>query len=683
MGKKPRAWLIAVVALVAVAVLAATLGRGFLAGDSSRPAGTQWATGTAEIGDIRVTVAGSAALQPGQVEEIRAQVAGTITRIRVKDGETVVRDQIIAELDNESVLLSLEQAQLAYDTERQRLDEMRRGLAAAVSDTAVRAAELKVENARLTLQTRQRQADELIVKAPVAGLVSKLDVAQGDEVPAGGSLLTLWEGGVARVRLPVPETQVRQVKVGDSASVIISPLPEAAMVPLTLGEGLIYGLKVGDLAVANFSDYWLSGPPANYEGTVASWEPSGNQFRVYCRFPTVPAGIADGARAAVYIYPSGRWDGMTSFDASGIMHHAVDERYLDTQHAAGKGHSARVSSIGAQGTKDAAGEVTFEVILELPELPSGARAGMTAHAYLSTAAGAPVSALSTLETVARNLTTAAGGKVVGLTVAEGSHAVAGQVLVVLENENVLYQLEQARNDLALQENSLKELTSPEYSEDELQSQELKFRQAELTLISRREDADSLQLRAPVDGRVTGWQTAAQIGRKIAVGFLFCRVSNYENMSLAINVDELDVDLLHAGMTAEVTVDALPGRVFPAEVTRIAQEGVYQQGVSRFEVVLTLAGSPRLRSQMTAYAEMFVAERKGVLLVPAEAVTFLGEGKGEVNVIGADGRAAAQEIEIGLYSESQVEVLSGLEPGAVVVTGVIEASDELFPRLRVR
>lgn len=674
--KRPRSWLAigAVLALVVTALAWTTRGLWLT---SSMPAGIQWATGTAQTGDIRVTVAGSAALEPGQVEEVRSQVSGTVRRVRAKDGDLVAADQVLAEIENESVLLALEQARLAYDSEKQTFDEMLAGASAAVSPTAVKAAELKVENARLTLEAKQRLVDELVVKAPAAGLVGSLGVSPGDEVQAGAELATIWEGGVARVRLTVSENQIALVKAGDPASVIVAPLPTAAMVALTLGESAVYGLKAGDRAVANFSTYWTGGP-VYYEGTVASWGPSGNQFRVVCRFPGVSPEIADGARAGVYVYPSGRVNGSASVYASGIMSRAVDQPYLDAEHEAGRGHAARVISVGLQGVSDGAGGVGYEVLLEMAGFPEGARAGMSAHGYLPVGEGGPVSALTRLEAVSRRIATASGGTVVSVLVSEGARVSSGQTLLTLQNDGILLQLEQARNDLEVQENNLRELTSPEYSEDELQSQELKLRQAELNLLGRQEDADSLWVRAPIDGKVTGWQSNAQVGRKISSGFLFCRVSNYSTMHLALNVDELEVDLLRPGMAAGVAVDALPGETFSAQVTRVSQEGQYQQGVSKFEVVLEMPASPRLRSQMSASAEIFVAERAGVLLIPAEAVTFLGEGLGEVNVVQPDGSTVVQKIEIGLYNDTQVEVLGGLSEGATVVTGVVEAPSRLFP-----
>lgn len=660
-----------VAAIVLVVVLVLAAGYYQLAVRSAVSGGTMWATGEAKIGNIQVTVSGSGALQPGRVEEVRSTLAGTIRRVHVRDGDTVTKGLILAELDNEAVLIALEQARLAYESESERLADMRAGRSSNVSEAAIRAAELKVETARLNLEAREKAANGLVVRAETAAMVSRIEVSAGDEVPAGGHLLTLLEGPHGRVRVQVAEDRIAAVRVGAPGSVILAPLPQTHMVKVSIDESSVYGLRVGDRASGTVTGQWVPGASAAADGTVTRIEKVGNLFQVTCRLPGLPAEVLSGARVSVDLYPSGRQDGILTIYTGGSVYLATDEYYLQTQHGAGAGHAATVVSIATQGVRDSLGTVNFEVTLQLHVFPQGARAGMSAHACLGVAGFDPVYSLTSLETLSRKITTAVGGKVTSIGVREGDLVLPGHVLVTLGNDTVKHQLETARNDLAVQENALRDLTSPQYSERELQSQELRFRQAEVTLTARTDDAAALTVRAPQAGRVTGWNVNAEIGRNIAIGFLFCRVANYDGMELTIQVDELQVDRLRAGMPATVTVDALPGRTFEAQVKSVSQEGVYQTGVSRFAVVISVQSSPRLRSQMTSTARIAVAEKTGVLLVPAEAVTFLGDGKGEVSLVLADGSAVVREVEVGLHNDALVEIVSGLQVGDRVVTGVVQ------------
>jgi HlyD family secretion protein len=603
--------------------------------------------------------------------------------VLVRDGDIVTKGQVLAELDNESVLLALEQARLTYETESERLADMRAGRSSNVSDASIRAAQLKVETARLNLESREKAAAGLSVRAETTAMVSRIDVSAGDDVQAGGQLLTLLEGPHGRVRVQVPEDRVGAVRVGSSASVILAPLPTAHMVKVNLDENSVYGLRIGDRARGTVTGQWVPGANATSEGTVTRVEKVGNLFQVTCRLPGLPDQVLSGARVSVEINPTGRPDGITTIFQTGTLYIATDEYHLQTRHAAGAGHPATVTSIATQGVKDALGIVNFEVIMQLDAFPQGARAGMSAHGALYVSGHEPVYALTSLETASRKITTSAGGKVTGISVKEGDLVMPGQVLLTLDNESVLHQLEMARNDLAVQENALRDLTRPQYTERELQSQELRYRQAEVALSARSDDAAALTVRAPQGGRVTNWNANAEIGRNIAIGFLLCRVANYDGMELTIQVDELQVDKLQAGMPATVTVDALPGRTFEASIKSVSQEGVWQTGVSRFAVVLSVESSPRLRSQMTSTARIAIAEKSGALLVPSEAVTFLGDGKGEVSLVGPDGSAVIREVEIGLHNDAFVEILSGLAAGDRVVTGVVQVPRTgLFPGLSI-
>lgn len=663
---RPQSWTIASLVLVLSLIAAGCSNQSALGTGGAQ---LTWATGTAARGDITVTVTGTGALEPGTSDEVRTAVTGTVRRVLAKEGDTVAAGQVLAELENEDVRLALEQARLNYDVESERLEEMRSGISSTVSESQIRAAELKVETARLTLETRQKAVEDLTVRASVTGRITKLDAGIGDDVAPGGALLTILAGPTARVRIQVPEDRITAVKEGTGASVILSPLPSVHMVKVSLGETSVYGLKVGDRVRATVPGLWVPGIGLASDGMVTHIEQSGNLFVVACRLPGLPADVLSGARVTVELYPSQRHDGVLTIYSGGSAYLATDDKGLELQHLAGGGHAATVVAVSPQGVLDATGRASFEVTVQLNGYPDGALAGISANTCLLLPLG-PYSASSPLETELRKQVTAAGGKVASSLVRAGDLVGQGQPLMILDNDSVRNQLEQARNDLAVQENSLRELTRPAYTDREILSQELKFRQVELALAARIRDAEALQIKAPQAGRVTALNSAVIPGRSTSTGTLLCRIANHDSMRVTIQVDELEVAQLRPRMPATVTVDALPGSIFSAQIASVSQEGVYQQGVSKFAVILTVDGSPMLRSQMTATARISVAEKRDVLLVPAESVVFLGGDRGEVTVVKADGSTAAQEVTIGLYNDASVEIIKGLDAGAQVVTGVV-------------
>ncbi len=665
---RTRTRLIAIILIVAVALTGAYYA---LANRDDRPGigdEPEYTTAEATMGDINITVTGMAPLQAGDTEDIKGALGGIIRRVFVQEGDQVSAGQVLAELENENVLLDLEQAQLAYQAELDRLEDL---LSTSVAgSSAVRMAELAVETARATVQRLENQVIGLVVTAPASGLLTDLAVAAGDEVSAGATLATLLEKRAGRVTLDIPQDRMADIRIGSQASVITGPLPTVHAVKLGISDSSIYALRVGDLVKASIDGHWIgSGSNPTVHGEVVEIVKGEAFFDVTCRLPGVPEAIPAGARAPyIEIFPSGEKADRLAIVASGTLSVATDVWGLAADHLAGEGLPAKVVAISTEGKTDGKGNVAYTATVELISPVDGARTGMTAHASIPVGGGEAVDGVTAYQAPSQKLTTQSGGKVVSVTAVAGNQVEAGDVLLTMTNPSLMQQLEQARIDLVAKERELLAATSSDRTDRELRAQEIRVRQAELALINREEEAAGLSLVAGISGRVVGWNANAQVGMEIGAGFQFCKIINYDNMTMSISVDEMQVVNLRPGMEAEVMVDALPGKPFRAVVKDVANEGKFEQGMSTFQVVLEVEGAPELRAQMTANATIKVAQKNGVLIVPAEAVTIFGNGRGEVSVLGANGVPDPRQVSLGLIGRSQIEILDGLSAGESVVLG---------------
>lgn len=74
------------------------------------------------------------------------------------------------------------------------------------------------------------------------------------------------------------------------------------------------------------------------------------------------------------------------------------------------------------------------------------------------------------------------------------------------------------------------------------------------------------------------------------------------MTVSIIIDELDITKIYVGQSAMVSVDALGGEQFEAEITKISNSGENEGGNSKFTVTLTLSKSGDMLPGMlsTAY-----------------------------------------------------------------------------------
>lgn len=243
-------------------------------------------------------------------------------------------------------------------------------------------------------------------------------------------------------------------------------------------------------------------------------------------------------------------------------------------------------------------------------------------------------------------------------------------------------------------------------------------------------------RAIIRSPVTGVVLARQVdpGQTVASSFntptLFVIAQDLTQMKLEVAIDEADVGSVKLGQKANFTVDAFPGRTFPATITRVdlgsnltvssataSSSSTSSTSSTTGQVVsyaadLTVANpSLELRPGMTATADIVTSDKKNVLLVPNAALRFKptdasagadqgggiagsltfrprrGGGRPErtatvgrgaqqtVYVKGADGKPQAVSVVTGDTNGQLTEVIGGdLKPGQQVITGQLAGAD---------
>ncbi len=139
----------------------------------------------------------------------------------------------------------------------------------------------------------------------------------------------------------------------------------------------------------------------------------------------------------------------------------------------------------------------------------------------------------------------------------------------------------------------------------------------------------------------------------------------EEMTVQIQVDELDIRTLETGMEATVTLDALPGSSFTGAVTSINPYGENSGGNTKYTVTVTLPRDEKMLSGMNASVKITTGVSGTVPTVPAAAVVFdagkswLYTGYNEKT----DTLTDPEEIQTGLSDGTLVELLSGLPEGS--------------------
>ena len=142
----------------------------------------------------------------------------------------------------------------------------------------------------------------------------------------------------------------------------------------------------------------------------------------------------------------------------------------------------------------------------------------------------------------------------------------------------------------------------------------------------------------------------------------------DHLIINTQVDETDIGQIKLGEGVNITLDAYPKENIPGQVTRIAFESKTVNNVTIYEVEVLPGKVPDfMRSGMTANVRFSIDQRKGVLVLPVEALKQEGK-KATVLLPNPEGRGNPErrEIQIGLNEGKEVEILSGLKEGDTVL-----------------
>jgi multidrug efflux pump subunit AcrA (membrane-fusion protein) len=153
------------------------------------------------------------------------------------------------------------------------------------------------------------------------------------------------------------------------------------------------------------------------------------------------------------------------------------------------------------------------------------------------------------------------------------------------------------------------------------------------------------------------------------------LSNLDELMVELYLDETDLDKIAVGNEVEVVFDALPDETFAGRVARVEPELVTVEGVPTVQAVAILegVGLEELPAGLNASVDVIGGRAEDALLVPVEALRELAPGEYAVFVVGADGSLEMRPVEVGLMDYANAEIVSGLEMGEEVSTGIVETN----------
>jgi HlyD family secretion protein len=187
--------------------------------------------------------------------------------------------------------------------------------------------------------------------------------------------------------------------------------------------------------------------------------------------------------------------------------------------------------------------------------------------------------------------------------------------------------------------------------------------AQLALQNAQLALDNDTLVAPFAGTVIS--VPANIGNQVTSATVITTLVNPGALEVDANVDETSVTQLKAGQQATVTLDALPGRTFPATVAAVTPSGTTQQGVVVFPIVFRLdTQGQQIPAGASANITVVTATTPNVLAVPSRYVHRVGADN-VVDVL-VNNKRDSKVVTTGVTNGQLTEIRSGLQVGDVAI-----------------
>jgi RND family efflux transporter MFP subunit len=183
----------------------------------------------------------SGSIKASNTSSLSFAVAGTVNTVTVRQGDRVVKGQVLATLDTKPLALNVQvskaqQSSAQTDMETKKADLLRKqalfkkGWVTKVANddahNAYEAAKEQLNLSRSQLGLAERDLAKTKLKAPFDGVISKREIEPFAEVALGKTVFQLDSKGAYKVELEVPDTVVGQISVGAPVTVEIGSVAD-------------------------------------------------------------------------------------------------------------------------------------------------------------------------------------------------------------------------------------------------------------------------------------------------------------------------------------------------------------------------------------------------------------------------------------------------------------------------
>lgn len=206
--------------------------------DGKTRQGAEIRVDTAQVRDLESTVPATGEVLPLLNSIVKSEISGRITQIKVKEGDSVERGQVLMELDRTSLLTGVRESERSFQADQLRLEKSERNYNRLKelytkkfvgeqeyldAETDFNLAQLNLEIAQARLDDAEEDLSKTTITAPHEGIVTLLDVVDGQvisgatSVSNGTDLLTIAQLNELFMEANINEIDVEKLYVGQTA----------------------------------------------------------------------------------------------------------------------------------------------------------------------------------------------------------------------------------------------------------------------------------------------------------------------------------------------------------------------------------------------------------------------------------------------------------------------------------
>lgn len=275
------------------------------------------------------------------------------------------------------------------------------------------------------------------------------------------------------------------------------------------------------------------------------------------------------------------------------------------------------------------------------------------------------------------------GRVKKIYYQEGDVVKKGSLLIELDDIQAQATYELAKTQLKQAEQVFKRTQSLYekglISQESFETAELNYQSVKARYEQTRDAYQKTKIYAPISGKVMKLNIeegeTAVMGTMNYGGTVLATIADMSRLIAVVKIDETEVPQVKIGQEAEVIADALPDSVFKGTVTKVGLMPITSitstEKMTDFEVEIELKNfSSNLRPGMNVKAEITTQKKTDILVVPIQAVgkRKIKDKLTESIFIVQNKKAVLKEIQTGISSDTEIEIISGINKDDTVISG---------------